>query len=331
MTPRSLVVGGAGFIGSALARVLAADGPVRVLDDLSTGRAENLVGVPGVELIEGTILSHDDLAEALDGIEVVFHLACLGVRHSLHAPIENHAVNATGTLLLLEAARQRSVERLVYTSSSEVYGTALRAPMDEDHPTYPHTVYGGSKLAGEAYVRAYHRTWGLPTVVIRPFNAYGPRSHHEGDSGEVIPRFITRVMNGLAPIVFGDGRQTRDLTYVDDTALGIARAADAESAVGQTINLGTGVETRIGDLAQLVLDVLGRSDLSVEHAEPRPGDVERLLADPHRAEATLDWRPTTDLETGIRRLVAWHDEVQTDWRRALAEHVDINWVGSESG
>jgi len=331
VTPRSLVVGGAGFIGSALARVLAADGPVRVLDDLSTGRAENLVGVPGVELIEGTILSHDDLAEALDGIEVVFHLACLGVRHSLHAPIENHAVNATGTLLLLEAARQRSVERLVYTSSSEVYGTALRAPMDEDHPTYPHTVYGGSKLAGEAYVRAYHRTWGLPTVVIRPFNAYGPRSHHEGDSGEVIPRFITRVMNGLAPIVFGDGRQTRDLTYVDDTALGIARAADAESAVGQTINLGTGVETRIGDLAQLVLDVLGRSDLSVEHAEPRPGDVERLLADPHRAEATLDWRPTTDLETGIRRLVAWHDEVQTDWRRALAEHVDINWVGSESG
>jgi UDP-glucose 4-epimerase len=331
VTPGRLVVGGAGFIGSALVRVLAAEGPVRVLDDLTTGRAENLVGVPGVELIEGTILSRDDLAEALDGIDVVFHLACLGVRHSLHAPMENHAVNATGTLHLLEAARQRAVERLVYTSSSEVYGTALRVPMDEDHPTYPHTVYGGSKLAGEAYVRAYHRTWGLPTVVVRPFNAYGPRSHHEGDSGEVIPRFITRVMNGLPPIVFGDGKQTRDLTYVDDSATGIARAAESDAAIGRTINLGTGVETGIGDLAQLVLDVLGRPDLSVVHAEPRPGDVERLLADPRLAAATLGWQPTTDLEHGIRRLVAWHEEAETDWGRALAEHVDINWVGSELG
>jgi UDP-glucose 4-epimerase len=329
--PRQLVVGGAGFIGSALVRVLAVEAPVRVLDDLSTGRAENLAGVDDVEVIEGTVLSPADLAEALDGVDVVFHLACLGVRHSLHAPERNHEVNATGTLRLLEAARQRSVERFVYTSSSEVYGTARRAPMDEDHPTFPHTVYGGSKLAGEAYTRAYYRTWGLPTVVVRPFNAFGPRSHHEGDSGEVIPRFITRVMNGLPPVVFGDGSQTRDLTYVDDTALGIARAATAEDAIGQTINLGTGVETRIDDLAQLVLDVLGRSDLDTEHVERRPGDVERLVADTRAAEALLDWKPTTDLEAGIRSLVAWHEQAGTDWNRALAEHVDINWVGSELG
>jgi UDP-glucose 4-epimerase len=324
--PLPLVVGGAGFIGSALVRTLAEAGPVRVLDDLSTGKAENLAGVSAADLRVGSILDPAAVRAALEGVDTVFHLACLGVRHSLHDPVGNHAVNAGGTLLLLEAARESSsLRRFVYTSTSEVYGTATRVPMDEDHPAWPHTVYGGSKLAGEAYVRAYHRSHGMPTVVLRPFNAYGPRSHHEGDSGEAIPKFLVRAMNGLPPIVFGDGMQTRDFTFVEDTARGIAAAGTAPGAVGETLNLGRGRETRILDLALAVVRAAGRPELRPEHAEPRPGDILRLLADARKAERLLGWTPRTDLEEGLRSLVAWHGTRGTDWKAALREDVPRNW------
>lgn len=322
---RALVVGGCGFIGSALVRELASTRPVRVLDDLSTGKASNVDGVDGVEVVVGSMLDRRLVAEVLDGVGVVFHLACLGVRHSIHSPERNHEVNATGTLQLLEAARAAGVDRFVYTSTSEVYGTATSVPMHETHPTLPHTVYGGSKLAGEGYVRAYHRTYGFPTVVLRPFNAYGPRSHHEGDSGEVIPKFLVRAMNGLPPLVFGDGTQTRDFTYVDDTARGIAAAAAAPGAVGATINIGSGSETAVGDLAALVLVVAGRTDIVPEHRPDRPGDILRLLADASLATELLGWRPTVDLEAGIRALLAWHQERGTDWAAALAEDRERNW------
>lgn len=320
-----LVVGGAGFIGSALVRYLAAEGPVRVLDDLSTGKASNIGGLPGVDLRIGTILDRDAVRSALQDVDVVFHLACLGVRHSIARPVENHEANATGTLNLLEESRAAGVRRFVYTSTSEVYGTAERVPMSEDHPTWPHTVYGGSKLAGEAYVRAYHVTYGMETVVLRPFNAYGPRSHHEGDSGEVIPKFILRAHNGLAPIVFGDGTQTRDFTWVEDTAAAIAAAAVRDEVVGETVNVGTGEEITIRALAQVVAGASGRPDLVAEHAPSRPGDVLRLCADATKARRLLGWGPTTTLEAGIARLVAWHTDQGTDWGRALAEDRARNW------
>lgn len=323
MTP--LVIGGAGFIGSALVRHLTQRHSVRVLDDLSTGRVENLDGVPGVDLIEGSLLDDDLARRVLKGASTVFHLACLGVRHSIHQPVANHQVNAFGTLRMLEAARDLGTARFVYVSTSEVYGSAARVPMNEDHPTWPHTVYGGAKLAGEAYTRAYHRTYGLPTVVVRPFNAYGPRSHHEGDSGEVIPKFIVRAKNGMSPIVFGDGHQTRDFTFVDDTARGVAAAGDRDDAIGETINLGSGHEITVLALAQLVTTAAGRPDLEPELHPARPGDVRRLKADSRKAANLLGWQPDVSLAEGIDRLLAWHESRGVDWTAALDEDISYNW------
>ncbi len=331
MAARPLVIGGAGFIGSSLVRLLAADGPVLVLDDLSTGHAANIQGVDGAELVEASLLDDDALDGVIREASVVYHLACLGVRHSIHQPVQNHQVNALGTLKVLETARQHGVGRVVYCSTSEVYGTAERVPMDEDHPTWPHTVYGGSKLAGEAYTRAYHVTYGMPTVVIRPFNAFGPRSHHEGDSGEVIPKFLVRARNGLAPIIFGDGSQTRDFTFVEDTARAIASAAVSDAAVGETINVGNGHEIQVRELARVVTEVVGRPELEPEMHASRPGDVLRLYADSSKAADLLGWRPEISLREGLERLLAWHEEQGTDWEAALAEDVPHNWeVPAES-
>jgi UDP-glucose 4-epimerase len=175
--------------------------------------------------------------------------------------------------------------------------------MTEEHPTDPHTVYGGSKLAGECYARAFHRCYGFDAVVLRPFNAFGPRSHHEGDSGEVVPRFLVRALSGQPLIVFGDGAQTRDLTHVYDTAAAIARAAIARGAAGQTFNVGSGTEYSVNELAEMVRRVVGCPELPVEHIEARPGDVRRLIADSSRAQALLGHRVTVPLEAGIRDLV----------------------------
>lgn len=321
---RVLVTGGAGFIGSALARHLADSCDVVVLDDLSSGRLANLEDVD-VEFHEGSILDQDLVDKLMAGVETVFHLACKGVRHSVHDPIGNHEVNATGTLRLLESARSFGVRRFVFTSTSEVYGTAIEVPMTESHPTYPHTVYGGSKLAGEAYTRAYYRTYGLETVVIRPFNAFGPRSHHEGDSGEVIPKFIVRAMNGLPPVIFGDGNQSRDFTYVEDTAAGIALAAGTDRLIGETVNLGSGSEVRINDLAETILRRVGREDLEIVHDQPRPGDVHRLIADSSLAMRTMNWKPQVTFAEGIDRLLHWHSEQGTDWELALSQDRERNW------
>ncbi len=305
----ALVTGGAGFIGSHLTDALLAGGAkaVRVLDDFSAGQEANLsqhAGDRRLEVTRGDIRDRATVAKSLAGVDVVFHLACRGVRHSIGHPLENHEVNATGTLTLLEEARAAGVGRFVHVSSSEVYGTALRAPMDEEHPCFPETVYGGAKLAGEAYARAFFRTYGMDTTVVRPFNNFGPRSHHEGDSGEVIPRFVVWALNGVAPTIFGDGLQTRDFIYVADTAFWLCRVAESMALTGKTVNLGSGRETTILDIARQVLDRTGRADLSPVMAEPRPGDVRRHLADSTLAVETLGFRPRTSLGEGIGHLVA---------------------------
>lgn len=325
---RVLVTGGAGFIGSELVHQLLERGEeVVVVDNFVNGSRANLPdGQAGLTVVEADVRDAASLAPWLEQAAVVFHLACLGVRHSVHAPEENHEVNATGTLRLLAAARAAGVGRFVYVSSSEVYGTARWAPMTEDHPTFPCTVYGGSKLAGESYTRAYHRTYGYPTVVVRPFNTYGPRSHHEGDSGEVIPKFLLRCLAGKPMVIFGDGSQTRDFTYVSDSARGILLAGSHPDAIGRTINLGFGTETTVRDLARAVAAAAGRPDADVEHVEGRPGDVLRLYADMSQAKQLLGYEPTIGLREGLTRLLAWYREQGVDPAILLEREVVRNWM-----
>jgi len=330
MSSRStvLVTGGAGFIGSELVRQLAARGDqVLIIDNLVNGRRENVADVLSdrVQLLPTDVRQLAAIVPHLGRVRAVYHLACLGVRHSVHSPAENHEVNATATLHLLAACRAAGVPRFVYVSSSEVYGTAKWAPMTEDHPTFPCTVYGASKLAGECYTRAYYRTYGYPTVVVRPFNTYGPRSHHEGDSGEVIPKFLLRCLAGKPMVIFGDGTQTRDFTYVSDSAAGILRAGEHEGAIGDTINLGFGSEVTINDLARQIAVVTGRPDAVVSHDIPRPGDVLRLYADMSHARESIGYAPAIPLADGLTRLLAWYREQGTSPEQLLEREVVRNW------
>lgn len=328
---RVLVTGAAGFIGSSLARVLISSGADLIAyDNLATGFAANLEscaseGYAALDFVHGDIRDWEKLRRILQGVDIVFNLACLGVRHSLHSPHENHQVNASGTLSVLTEARAANVQRVVHVSSSEVYGTAKWVPMTEDHPTDPHTVYGGSKLAGECYARAFHRCYGMDVVVVRPFNAYGPRSHFEGDSGEVIPRFILQALTGRPLTIFGDGTQTRDLTHVYDTAAAIATAGVAEAVAGLTLNVGSDKELTINELADLISRAVDRG-VRVEHGDPRPGDVLRLFADSSRAGEKLQYSPSVSFESGLGDLAARFESLGEARLHELAANMRMrNW------
>jgi UDP-glucose 4-epimerase len=323
-----VVTGGAGFIGSEVTRQLVEAGTeVIVVDNLINGKKENLDGLlgQGARLKEIDIRDTEAIGNLFRNAGTVFNLACLGVRHSLHSPIENHEVNATATLQLVKAAYDNNVDRFVHVSTSEVYGTARWTPMGEDHPTTPETVYGASKLAAEAYVRAWYRTHGYPTVIVRPFNAYGPRSHHEGDSGEVIPKMMLRAMAGLSLIVFGDGEQTRDFNFVSDTARGIILAGTSEEAIGETVNIGSGREVSIRELAEKVSATTGRNECQIEFRDPRPGDVKRLCANSTRASSLLGYQPTTKLSEGLKLLLNWYEISGLSPEELLMSEVVENW------
>jgi UDP-glucose 4-epimerase len=329
MNKKVLVTGGAGFIGSELTRQLCERGAtVIVVDNLLNGRRENLAGLPGdqVRLVVVDIRDSQCMADLMQGVDIVFHLACLCLRHSIHSPEDNHEVNATGTLKLLSAAMEAGVKRFVYTSTAEVYGTPRWAPVSEEHPNSPTNVYGAAKLAGEAYVLAFYQTYHYPTVVLRLFNTYGPRCHHEGDCGEVIPKFLLRCLAGRPMVIFGDGSQTRDFNFVSDTARGILLAGLADEAVGQAINLGTGQATSIKDLANEVAAALGRPDAEVIHDTSRPGDVLGLFyADNTKARQLLGHKPKIALSEGLSRLRDWYLSLGQPPEVLLEQEVLHNW------
>jgi UDP-glucose 4-epimerase len=307
---RVLVTGGAGFVGSHLVDRLVAHGEaVTVLDDLSTGQRAFLSDAQArgdVRLVVGSILDEDALARAFEGVGVVYHLAVRCVRASLGAPLENHEVNATGTLRVLEAARRASVRRFVYCSSSEVYGDAGAGRLSEDTTVCaPTTVYGGAKLAGELYARAYAVTYGLSVVVARPFNAYGPRSPAVGVRGEVLPRFVVRLLCGRRPQIFGDGLQARDFTYVEELAEGLWLAQGSSLARGEAVNLAFGRAVTLRELSEVAARACGRPDLTPELGQARPGDVPHLHADTRKARSLLGYEARVPLEEGVARYVAW--------------------------
>jgi UDP-glucose 4-epimerase len=324
-----IVTGGAGFIGSELVSQLVDSGAeVTVVDNLVNGKRENIESAldRGARLLTADIRDIDSLKTVIKDARVIYNLACLGVRHSLHSPIENHEVNATATLNLIKACHENGIGRFVHVSTSEVYGTAQWVPMTEEHPTSPETVYGASKLAGEAYARAWYRTHKYPTVVVRPFNAYGPRSHHEGDSGEVIPKMMLRAMAGKPLVVFGDGNQTRDFNHVSDTARAIILAGVSKEAIGQTINIGSGRETGIIDLAREILRVAGQGNSEIEFRDARPGDVMRLRADSTLAATLLKYQPKIELGDGLVNLKTWYEGMGHLAEELLANEVVENWL-----
>ncbi len=324
-----LVTGGAGFIGSHLVDALISEGCyVRVLDDLSNGKRENFARHDGKERFEfvlGSVVDPFDVSRAMEGVDVVFHLATLGVRHSLVHPFLNHRVNAEGTLFLLQQAQILKVKKFIYCSSSEVYGTAEYVPMPETHPTHPCTIYGAGKLAAEAYARAYYKTYGLKTIVVRPFNTFGPHSHHEGDAGEMIPKSIVRCLAGQPILVFGDGSQTRDFTYVVDTARALVEAARCDGLVGGTFNIGSNFEISIRDLAMKIKEYVGDVSVKITFTKDRPGDVLRLYADSSRFSERTGWKSIVPFEEGLVKTIEWFKSRPEGVQSMMRLEKGFNW------
>ena len=305
---RILITGGAGFIGSHLAHALAELGAkVVVLDNLVGGNRVNLAGLNSVEFIEGSILDLPLLDQCSKGCRYIFHQAALGsVPASVEQPRLFHDVNSTGTLNVLETARGAKVERVMFAASSSVYGEN-GVPWIETMPPLPLSPYAATKLAGEGLLRAYSGSLGLDTAALRYFNVFGPRQNANSAYAAVIAAFAKAVIAGKQPIIYGDGEQSRDFTYIDNVVQANLLAARSEKPIkGEVINVGVGGQISVNVLAKQVSQILGRPDLTAIHEPERAGDLKHSYADLTRSRALLDFEPIVDFEKGLVKTLRWY-------------------------
>jgi nucleoside-diphosphate-sugar epimerase len=303
-----LVTGGGGFIGSHLVERLLSDGhEVRVLDNFATGKRENLLEwADQVELVEGDLRSYERVHTAVRGCELVLHQAALpSVPRSVQDPLTSSEVNITGTLNVLLAARDEGVRRVVFASSSSIYGANPELPKREDLLPLPMSPYAVAKLAGEGYCRSFHEVFGLETVALRYFNVFGPRQDPLSQYAAVIPNFITARLAGKRPVVYGDGEQSRDFTYVENVVDANLLAISADGAAGKLYNIAAGERTTLNQLLDHLGALLGREP-GARYDPARPGEVRHSQADIGRARRELGYSPSISLEEGLRRTLAWY-------------------------
>jgi len=307
-----LVTGGAGFIGSHIAATLVGRGArVRIIDDLSTGHQENLEEIGGdIDFVRGSLNDGETLRRALEGVELVYHEAAIpSVPRSVDNPRETHRACVEATFSVLLAARERGVRRVVYAASSSAYGDQPTLPKTETMPPDPLSPYAAAKLFGEYYCQVFTRTYGLETVCLRYFNVFGPRQDPSSAYSGVISRFIDTLATGQTPVIYGDGEQSRDFTYVANVVEANLRAAETTSGIGQVINVANGERITLNELLDKLKQLMEHTEVQAEYREPRVGDVRHSLADITRARELLGYEPKVNLEEGLRHTIDW-------WKRS---------------
>lgn len=305
-----MVTGGAGFIGSHLVDKLVALGTIVTVydnfDNFYGGKEENIrkhTESRSFKLVRGNILDKERLREAMSGAEVVIHLAGqAGIRYCSEHPRKAHDVNVTGTFNVLEAVKEIHVSRVVFSSSSAIFGTPEYAPIDEKHPTHPESVYGASKLAAENYCLAFSKTYGIDIVALRYFSVYGPR----GRPDQAVFKFAESLTRAESPVIYGDGDQTRDFTYIDDIVNATMKAAVLPSAAGQIFNIGYGSETSINSLLALLAERMGKASIKPIYKPGYGGEFPRTLANNAKARKVLEWYPRISLREGIEKFLQWY-------------------------
>ncbi len=308
---RVLITGGAGFVGSHLADLLIQRGSeVVVYDNFNpfySGKERNVVHnlqKKNYRLVKADILDYESLVKATKGVDVVFHQAAqAGVRYSIKHPLEVHRINTTGTLNVLLAARDSDVSKVVFASSSSVYGVPRSLPISEEHPTNPNSPYAASKLAAEKYCKVFSEVYGLEVVMLRYFSVYGPR----GRPDQVIRAFAEKIAQGLPPVIYGDGKQTRDFTYVSDVVEANILAAESEGVSGEVFNIGFGGRISIEELAEMVINLMGKTgEVSPIHEKTYAGDFPHTCADTAKASRMMGYAPRVELEDGLKNFVSWY-------------------------
>jgi UDP-glucose 4-epimerase len=314
---RILITGGAGFIGSHLCDKFIKEGHIVIcLDNFFNGDLSNvrhLLNYKTFKLINGDIRDFDMLEKIIQGVDAIFNLAAqIHVDRSIVEPKLTYDINVLGTQNILEAARMYDVEKIIHMSTSEVYGSAESVPMNENHPLNAPHPYGASKIAADRMCYAYNQTYKTNIVIVRPFNTFGPRQKDTGYGG-VISIFVKRVMSGQPPIIYGDGQQTRDYTNVADLVEALGLILKYPEPITTPINIGTGKEIKILDLANMIIELVGqRGKIKPVFVEPRPGEVQRLIADNSRAKKLLGWTPKHSFEDGLASLVDWYKNYKSE-------------------